>query len=249
MRIEELQGHWRRSWLKAPGVLDRDTCVHWMQCGSLYADIRVPATRPDTRGARALADLPDKVLLSLMEAEGFAGEIDLTGDVCTWKREINWHGTTELVDAGRLAFDGPDVLTEIGVHAAYSERWERRDEAADGAMALSGPDGSTGVLVSVGKSFVFGLGTSGARPSKAARAALMVGERGDAVAHHFDGLYVFGHWQGDRGVAVRSTNPLLEGHGVLTCNRNGAVLHVADFYGEGRDIRLQPTRVMESEFV
>ena len=38
----DVQAHWRRLWIRAPGFEDADTRVHWMQCGALYADIRVP---------------------------------------------------------------------------------------------------------------------------------------------------------------------------------------------------------------
>ena len=37
--LADVQGHWRRDWLKAPGFSDTTTHVHWMQCGTLFADM------------------------------------------------------------------------------------------------------------------------------------------------------------------------------------------------------------------
>jgi len=144
MQIADLQGHWRRDWLRAPGLEDRSTCVNWMQCGALYADIRIPRTRPEIRGATSLADLSCAALLKLMRAEGFAGEIALRSNVCTWARDIDWHGPNDTPDAGRLDFTGEDGMLETGVAADYTEKWSR-----SGSPGLSG-DGGRAVRLWVG---------------------------------------------------------------------------------------------------
>jgi len=91
----DLQGHWRRDWIKAPGFEDNTTRVHWMQAGEIFVDLRVPLERPDLAGATALADLGPSTLLALTKAEGFAGRIEVVDSNCTWHRAINWHGVPE----------------------------------------------------------------------------------------------------------------------------------------------------------
>jgi hypothetical protein len=244
IEIADLQGHWRRAWLRAPGVEDHDTAVHWLQVGSIYADIRIPARRPDVRGARALAELPDRTLLHLMRAEGFAGEIALEGDVCTWRREINWHGAPEGVDAGRLRFDDGGALLEDGVHAEYGESWDRIDGAPVHALRLT--DGTRlGVLVTVGERFVFGLGRADAPASAPVLEALRQGRRGAGLERHFEGGYAFGSWQGRLGQADLATNPLWESRCILATR--GAELEVSlpDFRGETRMVRMTPLPVSE----
>ena len=119
----DIQGHWVRNWIKAPGFEDHSTRVHWMQAGGLYADIRIPADRPDLSGASSLSALSPDHLLSLGQAEGFAGHVTLDGDHCTWEREINFHGTPDSLDVGAIHFDAQGSMIETGVHADYSELW------------------------------------------------------------------------------------------------------------------------------
>ncbi|MEM7710402.1 MAG: hypothetical protein AAF264_06565 [Pseudomonadota bacterium] len=231
----DLQGHWRRAWLKAPGLDDHDTAVHWMQAGKGYADIRIPASRPDTGGARALADLAPNILRDLMRAEGFAGEIVVDKDVCTWARHINWHGATDSVDAGLLTFHEDGALGEAGVHADYEELWHRSVEGPTEAMRLRCGDGRLGVLVSVGTRFVFGIGDPAAPSSAVVADALDRGTRPDALAAFFRGVFVLGRWRQGVGLADLSTNPLLEGRHVLTRTNRGAIWHDVDFFGRSHD--------------
>ncbi|MDF1728619.1 MAG: hypothetical protein P1U53_12810, partial [Sulfitobacter sp.] len=101
----DLQGHWRRDWIKAPGFEDHTTRVHWLQAGALFADLRIPLERPDISGHAALADLSSAALRRLMQAEGFAGHITVDKSKCTWHREINWHGVPGQADVGLMSFD------------------------------------------------------------------------------------------------------------------------------------------------
>ena len=80
IRPGDVQGHWVRTWIKAPGFEDHTTRVHWMQAGLDYADVRIPLERPDTRSAACLADLPAAVLRDLARAEGFSGHVTLEAD-------------------------------------------------------------------------------------------------------------------------------------------------------------------------
>lgn len=232
MTPADLQGHWRRHWLKAPGVVDHDTCVHWMQCGQTYADIRIPAGRPDIRGATALADLSDRALDALAGAEGFAGAITVSDGVCTWKRRLNWHGRPKAIDAGRVEFDAAGDLLETGVHAEYSESWHRLDDTPDEALELTDGNGSLAVLVTVGTRFVLAYG-----PSVEAQAVRAGGIDYPAL---FSRIHVLGRWRGSRGFADLATNPLMEGTPVLSVSSRGLAFHSLDFHGRKSDRMLSP---------
>lgn len=212
---DDIQGHWQRDWIRAPGFEDDQTRVHWMQAGHIYADIRVPAARPDLGHAKCLADLPAADLAQLLQAEGFAGTTSVIDGICTWRRAINWHGETEEIDAGHLSFKSPDVLIEDGVHAEYRELWTRKGSEPSEGLCLMGPS-CVGYLVSVGTRFVFGLGAVDAASSDPLSAALSRGEiDAQTCAAQFERVHVFGHWRGDEGIAELATNPYLEGQTVL----------------------------------
>ncbi len=238
MGPEDLQGHWHRAWFKAPGVCDHETAVHWMQAGRIYADIRIPSGRPDVRGARALSDLSDAALLRLLTAEGFAGTITVEDDICTWAREINWHGTPETVDRGHMAFEGAGRLIETGVDADYAELWHRRADKRARAMHLTA-ETRHAYLVTIGKSFVFGVATPGVAASASMIASLQAGQRSRALHEHFANVFAFGRWLGGRAMVDLCTNPLIEGQAILTCRaQDDLVWHAVDFLGRSRDVPL-----------
>lgn len=247
LATEDLQGHWRRAWLKAPGYQDHDTTVHWMQCGALYADIRIPANRPVVRGAAALSDLSDGQLLSLLRAEGFAGTISVAGEVCTWARQINWHGRPEATDAGQIAFEGPDRMVETGVFGDYEELWTRTLEQPASALHLRAGTAEAW-LVSIGRRFVFGVGERETPGSRNMLAALEAGQRSRALWAQFGFVYAFGHWEGARGVADLCTNPLLEGQALLTCTGEGTLVWQAvDFFGRRSEVLLEPAEAAQDD--
>lgn len=237
--LPDLEGHWRRAWLKAPGHVDHETAVHWMQSGTVYADIRIPCPRPEMRGATALSDLGNATLLSLLSAEGFAGEITLDGNICTWKRDLNWHGRPESVDAGRLRLEAWHELVEDGVHAEYSELWHRSGEASGFARRFVS-DGVAAVLVSVGDRFVFGFGQAELAPLEAARTALAAGQRTEALARQFSEGFVFGRWTGEAGVACLATNPLWESEPVIRLDGRTLRFAARDFFGEPIEVAFEP---------
>lgn len=234
----ELQGLWRRDWIKAPGFQDHTTRVHWAQAGDLFADLRIPAGRPDLTGAACLADLDNTALAALMEAEGFAGTITVEHSICTWHRHINWHGRPEAVDAGRMSFGADGNLIEDGVHADYRELWHKLPAGPlTGRVVRAGA--LRGVLVRSDRMFLIGLGVPDAPPSAPVRAVLLDGRRPDGLAAHFASDYVLGHWQGAQGIADLSTNPLREGQAVLKWDADGMLLwHGTDFYGRETTVRL-----------
>lgn len=227
----DLQGHWRRNWLRAPEVEDRTTRVSWVQAGAYCVDVRVPLVRSGLRGASSLSQLAGPDLAVLLSAEGFAGHITLAGDVCTWHRAWNWRGFPCAVDAGRLWFDDAGRLIEDGVHADYREEWEREPSAPWKAYAVRA-DGGEGLLLSDDRQFVLGIGKRGAAADPALAAALRGGSAlpADAAAV-FDSVYVLGRWDGGEGIAELSTQPFCEGTAVLHLGAADARLTLPDFFG------------------
>ncbi|MEM6941257.1 MAG: hypothetical protein AAF943_15575 [Pseudomonadota bacterium] len=237
---DDIQGHWQRRWLRAPGFEDSETRVRWMQCGAVYADVRIPAERPDIRGARCLADLSPAAVRALAQAEGFAGTTQVVDSVCTWTRAINWHGMTESVDAGHLAHDDTGDLLETGVHAEYAEKWARVATGSDAAQVLEGA-GMRAYLVHVSDAFVLGVGQPDAPSTAPLLDALRVGKTDHtALSALFQRLYVFGRWEGSFGRALLSTNPFLEGKVCLREAGAELVVQSVDFEGRPQEYVLRP---------
>lgn len=148
----EYRGLWRRRLLQTPELTDRSTLVYWLQTGSLYADLRLPAERvPDDPQA-------------LARQQGFAGLLKVDGNRLTWERWLDFQPPA-APDVGRVHFEG-EVLVEHGVYAEYREEWERVPAAAADGAALSLEaelDGRgrqverRGVLVACGDYFLFAL--------------------------------------------------------------------------------------------
>lgn len=241
IRQSDLQGQWRRNWLRAPGFEDRTTRVHWVQAGGFCADIRVPLVRPPL-GVGSLSAMPPKDLADLLGAEGFAGRTTLADDVCTWHRDWNWRGFPCPVDAGTLWFDTAGMLIEDGVHAEYREEWQSVPGGVWTAMAVEG-NGTDGLLMANETQFVLGLGRRDAPDWAGLPAALREGTAkvGDAK-DAFASVYLMGHWQKTAGIADLSTQPFCEGHAVLWCDQATARLTLPDFHGQMQDhiLRLCP---------
>jgi hypothetical protein len=227
----DLQSHWKRIWLRAPGVNDETTRVHWMQCGALYADLRIPVMRPSLSGAGCLADLDAPALLALMAAEGFAGTITVESGICTWARHINWHGAPDGVDAGLMSFHASGDLIEDGVHADYSELWRKMPDAPTQALRI-GTDGREGVLVLSEGGFLIGLGTPEAPASAPLIAALRQGRIPVGLALHFRSVYALGRWDGAQGIAALCTDPFMEGTPVLARTADGFTFTDTTFDGQ-----------------
>ena len=125
------RGLWRRRLLETAGQADRRTTVYWLQTASLYADLRIP----EDRGRRGrLARMPHAGLRALARQQGFAGALDVDGDVLSWRRWLDYQ-PAGAPDVGRVHFDGA-LLVEHGVHAAYREEWQRVQAAGDDCLAL-----------------------------------------------------------------------------------------------------------------
>lgn len=220
--LSDLQAHWRRGWIRAPGHEDDTTRVHWMQCGALFADIRVPLTRPDLSGKSALCDLEAEALCAVMRAEGFAGVAQVDDDVCTWHREVNWHGASEEVDAGLMSFTLSGDLIEDGVTADYTELWHPMPARPMRASRVRARLGE-GVFVCSDSWFLLGLGQPSAPSCAPLLAALARGEVPPGLDAPFRGLYAYGAWDGRVGRATLCTNPFLEGRDILWQAEDGAL--------------------------
>ncbi len=239
--LADLQGHWRRAWIKAPGHYDEHTHVHWMQCGQAYADIRIPADLPDLTGVQALSELDPALLLGLMSSEGFAGTIAVKASVCTWARRINWHGTPTGVDAGYMSFDADGALVEDGVHAEYQELWLREDDPPVRADVFQSGD-AEGVLLSSPSRFVLAYGKIDAPASAPLTQALTEGYVPEALSMHFASVYALGRWEGTVGIAEKCTNPLMNRASILHLADQSLELNLMHFDGSWRSTRATTTR-------
>jgi hypothetical protein len=240
----DLTGHWRRDWLIAPSsagagredgrsdgsrseapLRDDTTAVHWLQAPGGYVDLRIPAGLERLRGAAPM-DLPAADLAALLGAEGFAGTIAVGGGVCTWTRAIDWHGPSDTVDAGRMAWED-GALMETGVAADYAERWLREPSEGMGARVLSSGAWRLHLAWS-DAALAMGVEDPGGPSSAPLREALGRGERpGAAVARRFRGEFTLARWDRDRAVAVLSTHPMRAGDPLLRrADLDGAALEL-----------------------
>lgn len=161
-------GLWRRRMLQDAQGIDTRTQVYWLQSGTLYADIRIPADRNAENG--------------MARQQGFAGALEAEDSILTWRRWVDYQPSSAVADVGRMHFTRLDQMIEDGVHADYREIWERiapasldraafalQMEYADAGM----PRRRAGVLVLVGEYFMFALDRLATLPAEASLAELM----------------------------------------------------------------------------
>jgi hypothetical protein len=207
--LADLQGLWRRVWLRAGGVEDATTTVLWRQGGEAYVDLRVPAGVAPLAGCAALAELSEAELRSLAGCEGFAGTIDVRAGACVWTRRINWRGLETGVDAGLLDLTEAGLL-ETGVHGDYAELWSRDEDGPARAAALSGPDGALGFVVWSDGAFSFGRGAPRALHGPALDVRLeaaLAAKDAAALAAAFDMEFSSGRFVGAEARIEVSTDP------------------------------------------
>ena len=174
------RGLWRRRLLETAGQTDRRTAVYWLQTGSLYADLRIPADR-GRRGR--LGRMTHAGLRALARQQGFAGALEVEDDVLTWRRWLDYQPTA-VPDVGRVHFEGP-LLVEHGMYAAYREEWQCLQASGDDSLALvledefdpnRCPIDRTGVLVALKGYFMIALARPEPLPPATDLAALVDSE-------------------------------------------------------------------------
>ncbi|MEM1232838.1 MAG: hypothetical protein AAGH70_01800 [Pseudomonadota bacterium] len=234
---DKVQGHWTRRWIKAPGVEDTTTLVHWIQVGDVYADVRIPEDRPDLGRETSLHDVGPSALLKICEAEGFAGTVTLSDDTCTWHREVNLHGTPDGLDIGRISFDSNGDMIEEGVLAEYTELWAYASAPRSAAFRLSGGE-FQGVLSTVGDTFVLAIDKAGREATAPLIATLQTGKIPSEISDLFEGIYAMGAWDGSVATAKIATQPFSERTDVLTMDGGRALWHRIDFAGKRSTLSL-----------
>lgn len=156
----ELTGMWRRTLLvDGAGGRDEDSDVVWLQAGSSFVDLRVPAGRPSFDGITGVADLDAGRREWVLGQHGFAGTLVVTGDTFEWRRSIDLRPPGPFPDVGRLRLES-GLLVETGVHADYTEHWARRPASRSPvwALRLTGDGDRPALLVRVGDRFGWARG-------------------------------------------------------------------------------------------
>lgn len=149
----EVTGVWRREQITAPGgYLDDTSRVFWVQSCSWYGDIRLGIDMPRRQNARGFADFTDGELLALAEAQGFAGQLEVTPEMCAWRRDLDFQPRGPIPDEGTWAIEG-DVLIEGGIHVEYEEIWRLEPGSQGLRAAFEKPEGR-GLFVLAGDHFL-----------------------------------------------------------------------------------------------
>ena len=156
-----LWGLWQRTLYRARGgPSDRTTRVFYLQTPRLFADIRVPATRPSFSHRAALTDLRPDERLALARQRAFAGHATVKGSRVSWHHAFDYQpygGVLASGDEGEVAFQGARMI-EQGVHADYVEHYLRLDGGKGPYLALHAPaEGASpeGLVVVAGDHFIY----------------------------------------------------------------------------------------------
>jgi hypothetical protein len=204
---DRLVGRWRRTVLVAPdGTEDRTTSVVWLQAGTRYVDLRIPAGAPTT--AAPVAGLSAGELSALATVEGFAGRLRADGDWTCWDRSVDLQPAAPAPDEGALEPDG-DELVETGRHVAYVERWRRAPGDAGPVCAADLEDVDTGavaVLVRVGTDVGWARGRVGDLPAGGTLADVVATASRDRLLAAFDTEVALGVVAPDGRVLVTASS-------------------------------------------
>ena len=158
---QNLHGLWRRTFFQwEDGDIDRSTEVFYLQTPRLFADIRIPASRPDLGRANSLQNLTRDELLALTEQMAFAGYTKIEGDHIYWNHAIDNLPDSSFegaVDVGRFRIR-KNVMQEFGVHFNYTEYWRRIDTGGGKFLSLWTPPQDArpeAILVIGGDHFIY----------------------------------------------------------------------------------------------
>lgn len=159
-------GLWRRDeLLEGQGRRDVTTEVYWLQSHGLYVDLRIPAARPDFRFDMLVSNWPDTHLAWLERQEGFAGTLDVRGDLCHWQRDMDLQPPGPFDDRGRAEFLDAAHLLETGIHVDYVERWRKttlpNEQQVLALKMKPSAKARAGVMVAVGNDFMYAIDWAG----------------------------------------------------------------------------------------
>lgn len=213
------QGVWRRnSMRKESGLFDDTTQVFWAQTPTLFADVRIPANRPDTAGRTSLAAYGDDELLLLAQQQGFAGSLPIDGQICRWQRAIDYQPIQPWLDEAAMFREG-DNLIEIGIHNNYFEDYTLVDDGGSQFLALDCPEHRR-LLVVIGSRFLFVRGRETALPNGVELADLVAGAAPAQKRALLDCEFSLGHGLGgdDSWQIDLSTLPFREGQPLFAAN-------------------------------
>jgi hypothetical protein len=236
----EFTGLWRRSILVLPdGSTDTTTEVLWLQTRSMFADIRVPATRPKQAGD-GFAAYTDADLAALAAMQGFGGVLEVEADICRWRRRYDYQPPGGPPDEAGYTIEG-DLLIETGLHADYREDWVR--ETAPDALLAAFTLGDDTMLVVAGDHFIEIRNRNVALPEADSLADLVKqdlasGARDRAEAR-MDLRIAYGRVAPIDGVPwqiTRSTLPWLEGKSLFTVTLPLAQWRLEDTNREEADL-------------
>ena len=139
-------GVWSRTLLETPDTRDTDTLVRWMQLGQWHVDLRVPQSRPsELQGFSGITQVR-QVAPNQAEPAAMQGVMQMSREICTWRRIVDFQPSRGTVDEGWMVFETPQRLLETGVHSEYFEVWERLPGSVGRRIALAEPprpDGKT----------------------------------------------------------------------------------------------------------
>lgn len=218
-------GVWRRDLLRSPAEEDTRTRVFWLQTGALYADLRVPADRPDFTGIDSLAACSDAQLDWLAGQQGFAGALSVSGNRFHWHRAIDFQPDRSLQDIGRMTMKA-DHLLEEGVFAHFHEHWVRTtpespEHSAHVLESVCDAYGHErdwhGYLLTVDDFFMLAVDRRGRLPQAGSLRDLCAGDR-QRLVHALDMEISFGRLSGDAApwTVSLSTLPFREGTQLFT---------------------------------
>lgn len=228
-------GVWNRTLLETADGRDERSQVWWLQTPRWHADLRIPPERPDFSGVASLAECDNTQLAWLATQQGFCGLTQVTGEYCTWHRQLDFQPVNGSRDIGRMLFDGERV-TETGVDADYRESWQRlpRSRGATAALEHVMENGTfpsrPAWLFVAGDCFIYVQGRAHSLPTLATLHGVgdlsrLIAQTRPSRAQLLDWLNVeisFGHRNGPAPWRIEhSTLPFREGQ---TVTRPGALL-------------------------
>lgn len=152
-----LRGVWRRAWIRfADGAFDDTESVHWLQCASAMADVRIPARGRLFDGVASLAECDRSLLLHLAQANASTGHTTVRDVVdhddgshtCvaewhSYGHGLNFQPVVTFPEPGLLhVLPGGTVMRERAPSGAYEEEWHLVAGTAERQERRLLPDGS-----------------------------------------------------------------------------------------------------------